>query len=127
MIYYLRKVGRTGQLTTIIATRVQRRGNMAHKCIIAFIPATLKFYLPVGLLCAAFWGITVVVLLVMAQEWRGVGVVGILTTTRLINAVLIRRQSGNKVWNGAVEPNVMGDIFVLLSQGRWIRITGLVA
>ncbi|KAB8067831.1 hypothetical protein BDV29DRAFT_162962 [Aspergillus leporis] len=89
---------------------------MAHECIIAFIPATLKFYLPVGLLCAAFWGITVVVLLVMAQEWRGVGVVGILTTTRLINAVLIRRQSGNKVWSGAVEPNVMGDIFVLLSQ-----------
>ena len=43
----------------------------------------------------------------------------------LLNTVVIKRQS-KMGWKGAPEPDVHGDLLVLLSQDHWVRIRGLV-
>src|SRR6202011_327668 len=55
----------------------------------------------------------------------GLGVLGMLVFARLLNVVVIKRRS-TIGWKGALEPGVNGDLLVLLSQDRWIRIQGLV-
>ncbi|KAF5383742.1 hypothetical protein D9615_003758 [Tricholomella constricta] len=50
---------------------------------------------------------------------------GVLVLARLINAVAMKRRS-RKGWKGVKEEGVYGDLLVLLSQDRWIRMRGLV-
>jgi hypothetical protein len=74
---------------------------------------------------AVLWGITVLILLILAFDWWGVAVIGTLMASRLINFVVIQRRSRSG-WAGAREPGVKGDLLILLSQDRWIRMLGLV-
>jgi hypothetical protein len=48
-----------------------------------------------------------------------------LITARLLNTFVIRRRA-KLTWKGALEPGKMGDLLVLLSQDRWVRIKGAV-
>ena len=52
-------------------------------------------------------------------------VVGMLMAARLLNVVVIKRRS-QKGWKGAAEPGVKGDLMILVSQDRWLRMRGLV-
>lgn len=74
---------------------------------------------------AVLWGIAVIIMLVLMQDWWGVACVGLLVLSRLCNVLVIRRRN-REVWSGAKEPNVKGDLLILLSQDRWIRMKGLV-
>lgn len=49
----------------------------------------------------------------------------LLMLARLCNVVVIRRRAVSG-WAGAPEPGVEGDLLILLSQDRWVRITGAV-
>ncbi|KZT22993.1 hypothetical protein NEOLEDRAFT_1163877 [Neolentinus lepideus HHB14362 ss-1] len=69
--------------------------------------------------------IVVLYLLIYIRDWWGVGVVAMLIVARLCNVVVIRRRT-TMGWKGAPEPGVWGDLFILLSQDRWVRIRGLV-
>ena len=53
-------------------------------------------------------------------------VIALIVGARALNiASLIHRAKGTG-WHGASEPGVQGDLLVLLSQDRWVRITGQV-
>lgn len=59
---------------------------------------------------ADYWGLIVVLTLILA---------------RVINTLIIRRRS-QTTWQGASEPDVRGDLLILLSSDRWIRMRGYV-
>lgn len=48
-----------------------------------------------------------------------------LVVARLVNVVIIKQRSV-KEWKGAKEPGVKGDLLILLSQDRWVRLQGSV-
>ena len=58
-------------------------------------------------------------------DWWALGVLGMLMVARGCNVVVIKRRS-RIGWKGAAEPGVRGDLLVLLSRDRWIRMRGLV-
>ncbi|KAI5842350.1 hypothetical protein BZA05DRAFT_379903 [Tricharina praecox] len=85
----------------------------------------------VGTLAEVLWGsaicltVAATVGLVALKDWYAVSCIGALVLARAVNVAVIRRQS-RLGWKGAPEPGVHGDLLVLVSQDRWIRISGLV-
>ncbi|KAF8416946.1 hypothetical protein EV426DRAFT_624840 [Tirmania nivea] len=71
--------------------------------------------------------VTVATEIVLAYyaEWWTFGIIGVLIFARAVNVAIIRRRSTTN-WKGASEPGVYGDLLVLVSQDRWIRMKGLV-
>lgn len=124
MVYYLQQIGRTGQLTTLSVSEEVTGGlDGFWSAIFAYHNATFVSALAYGLIVP--WAIAVLIMLGLAEDWWGLGVVGILILSRLCNVVIIRRRS-QPGWAGASEPGVRGDLLVLLSRDRWIRIKGFV-
>ena len=44
---------------------------------------------------------------------------------RFINIAVVRRRIGDGRWHGASEPGVNGDLLILLSQDKWVRMRGM--
>ncbi|KKA16207.1 hypothetical protein T310_10211 [Rasamsonia emersonii CBS 393.64] len=59
-------------------------------------------------------------------DWWGVFSLLVLMVARLCNVVVIRQRCREVGWKGASEPGVRGDLLVLLSQDRWVRLQGAV-
>ncbi|KAL8960215.1 MAG: hypothetical protein Q9193_003041 [Seirophora villosa] len=116
-VYFLQRVGRTGCLTDLkVSTQASpsRFLPTRHEAL-----ASLGYYAAVG--CSVFAAQRVYA---FADIW-GLFFIFNLILIRLINFVVLRRRS-QPGWFGAPEPGVQGDLFVLLSQDRWVRIRGLV-
>jgi hypothetical protein len=69
--------------------------------------------------------ITSLAILGAIRDYWAVGVLLMLITARFLNTVVLMRRA-QKGWKGAPEPGVKGDLLVLLSQDRWVRMRGLV-
>ncbi|KAM7204882.1 hypothetical protein V8F33_001471 [Rhypophila sp. PSN 637] len=121
MVYYLQQIGRTGQLTTLNVLPGKTSGFWS--ALFSHQNATPVSALAYGLIIPLT--LTVLVLLGLAEDWWGIVVIMLLVISRLCNIVVIRRRS-LPGWAGAPEPGVQGDLLVLLSRDRWIRIKGLV-
>ncbi|KAK0430025.1 hypothetical protein EV421DRAFT_2025422 [Armillaria borealis] len=102
-VRYLQTIGRTGHLVTPVAGK----------------SATLLHLLCPVLTTIAF------VLLGVIEDWWGIGVLWMLVLARFVNVVIIKQRSV-KEWKGAPEPDVDGDLLILLSQDRWVRLQGSV-
>lgn len=132
-VYYLQRVGKTGHLTTLhvskIGTTVNRlngRRSWYSQVRTALIPHFETSYAAGFVyLVAALWGLAVLILMGVMHDWWGLGVVIMLMIARLGNLIIIRRRA-EPGWFGASEPGVDGDLLVLLSQDRWVRIQGAV-
>lgn len=121
-VYYLQRVGRTGHLTSLAVTNYHKTPWRAAANV--FFPDYSRNYISgAAYSAAACWGITVLILLVLSWDWWGVFVVGILILVRFINIVVMRRRRPYS-WFGRSEPGVKGDLFILLSQDRFIRMSG---
>ena len=60
-------------------------------------------------------------------EFVDVMTIGLLVLSRLFGVFTIRQRTyRGGLWKGASEPGVHGDLLVLLTQDRWVRIKGLV-
>jgi hypothetical protein len=114
-VYYLQRVGRTGALTTLDVGRGEggwngQAGNLlsavAYLSCVLLTFATLAFLV----LCGDHWGLIVMLNLMFA---------------RLLNVLVIRSRA-RAGWHGQPEPGVKGDLLVLLSQDRWVRLQGAV-
>lgn len=123
-VLYLQKVGRTGHLVHL---RVSDKSRPKPKWTFwsswwtpNLSPISKVFYLAAVLLN---W--TVVVYLVLTGDWWALVIVGILMLARLGNIAVVRRRS-HPGWHGVPEPGVEGDLLILLSQDRWIRMRGSV-
>ncbi len=122
-VRYLQTIGRTGHLVTASVSptpsHLSRHNRQIQSFIVAGIPATLLY-----LLCPVLT-ISVLAILGAMGDWWGFGVLWMLVLARLINVVVIKRRSRGG-WKGAYEIG-KGDLLILVSQDRWVRLQGSVA
>ena len=120
MVHYMQRVGVTGSLVTL---RVTSAGRQDWRCMsdIFFGPGGMDAasLIAVGLTLDALAGCWIT-----GDMWA-LTCIGLLITSRVLNVVAIRRRLSHE-WHGAAEPGVTGDLLVLLSQDKWVRIKGLV-
>ncbi len=124
-VRYLQNVGCTGHLVTARVSQNPSLGHNISRCNrliqsvrVAGILATILY-----LLCPVLT-VSVFAVLGAIKDWWGFGVLWMLVLARLINVVVIKRRS-HMGWKGAHEIG-QGDLLVLLSQDRWVRLQGSV-
>ncbi|TFK48237.1 hypothetical protein OE88DRAFT_1664707 [Heliocybe sulcata] len=69
--------------------------------------------------------ITVIVALVHIRDAWALGVLAMLIIARLCNVIVVKRRAVFG-WKGYPEPGVIGDLFITVSQDRWVRMRGWV-
>lgn len=106
-VFYLQSVSETSKLTNISVSKAE----------IKFSPGVDCGHLASASTIVAFG------LLASLQDWWAVAYLLVLIHVRCINTSII--QSRARVdWHGQSEPGQLGDLFVLLSYDRWVRIRG---
>lgn len=123
MVYYLQQVSKTGHLTTLIVSPLPSDDGGLLSAMFSHHNMTPASSLAYGLIVTLT--VVVITLVGLSEDWWGIVVLGLLVFSRLCNVVVIRRRS-KPTWAGASEPGVNGDLLVLLSQDRWVRIQGTV-
>lgn len=119
MVHFLQRVGVTGSLVTLsVEAKKRARGEWITEFV--FGPAGLDF----AHCLAALLAFDVLASCLVGDYWA-LACVCLLILSRVLNMVAIRRRLAPE-WHGAAELGVEGDLLVLLSQDRWIRIQGLV-
>lgn len=120
MVHYLQRVGVTGSLVTLsVKERAKMRGERIRDLV--FGPGGMD----IAYLVAVIWTLDVVAGCGIIGDGWALTCVCMLILSRILNLLVIRRRLAPE-WHGALEPGVKGDLLVLLSQDRWIRIQGLV-
>ena len=123
-VVYLQKVGRTGQLTTLKVSRRDEEMSALEKTLNAFfMHQNASLVSALAYLAAASLTVVSFVLLGLALDYWGVTVLSVLMFSRLLNTWVIRQRSRTG-WHGQPEPGVNGDLLILLSQDRWVRLQG---
>ncbi|PLB46085.1 hypothetical protein P170DRAFT_449626 [Aspergillus steynii IBT 23096] len=122
-VYYLQKIGKTGSLTTVRVRDVRKRQKKNALLETLFTVDTANAVSIGAHAIAVSLTLAVLVIVGLMRDWWGLFVTLILVLARLLNVVLIRRRCKLK-WSGAVEADRPGDLLVLLSQDRWIKIVG---
>lgn len=125
-VLYLQKVGLTGQLTSVSVTKTRKLESRPFGFLAALFNLENAAPVPaLAYLTAVFMTVMACVGLALSEDWWGLIVILCLCISRACNVIIIRRRT-NVNWQGASEPGVRGDLLVLLSQDRWIRMRGLV-
>lgn len=139
-VVYLKKVGRTGMLTTLEVTP-SSSSSPPHSSSSSIISKWMSWATGKGTiwdfegetlmgrlayLTAIALTLTITTLMALLRDWWALAVLGILLLARGINILVIRRRAAAGGWKGASEPGVAGDLLVLLSEDRWIRLKGAV-
>lgn len=119
-VSYLQGIGEPGCLVNVHVARRDRQGlHLPLKLFDGGFAASIPYLIGLLLTPAAL------ITLGIIQDFWAIGVLLMLMGARLMNVVVIRRRSV-KGWKGAEEPGVRGDLLILLSQDRWVRMRGLV-
>ncbi|KAI6882554.1 hypothetical protein D0869_08754 [Hortaea werneckii] len=125
-VLYLQKVGRTGRLTTVEVSSPDKHQrpwrnwlNVFYDYGSATLASTFVYSVAVAMT------LSVILLTICLGDWWALLVLGMLILSRLMNILVIRRRAALG-WKGASEPGVKGDLLILLSQDRWVRMRGLV-
>jgi hypothetical protein len=112
-VYFLQKVGKTGCLTTLSVENASRSRD-------GYPTEFPGLYRVIALLTLSSLSALFII-----DPWA-MAIVGMLMVARLLNILVIRSRSSGPGWKGVREPGVHGDLLILLSQDRWIRMQGLV-
>ena len=121
IVGYLQRAGRPGCLSTIMVSEAKHGGQnpfavMQTTGVLSGLCYFLAMLLTVG---------TIVVMGAVFREWWTLGMLLLLVLARALNTFIFRQRS-TLGWKGQPEPGVQGDLLILLSQDRWIRMQGLV-
>ncbi|KAF8461332.1 hypothetical protein BDZ91DRAFT_737138 [Kalaharituber pfeilii] len=111
---FLQRVGKPGHLVNVYVEPVNENALLGTGPLAAIV------YLISPLLT-----ITVEVIMAVYKEWWTFGIIGVLIFARAVNVFIIKRRC-EADWKGAREPGVQGDLLILLSQDRWVRMQGFV-
>ncbi|EGC45411.1 conserved hypothetical protein [Histoplasma capsulatum var. duboisii H88] len=127
-VLYLQKMGVTGHLTYLRVTStsaLKTNGKLGRTLDAVFPMLALSSISTIPYLLAPIASLAVLAVLIVARDWWGVSALVALIFARFCNVLIIRRRSSIG-WKGASEPGVQGDLLILLSQDRWIRLQGAV-
>ena len=122
-VFYLQKMGVPGHLVTLTVEEEEsksegkRRSNFGKIRKEAITLASLLSFVPVALT------MTAVLLVILLEDQWALATLLTLILARALNAIVIKRRSAPG-WKGVKEPGVQGDLLILLSQDRWIRLQG---
>lgn len=126
-VYYLQQISKTGHLTNLDVSKIDGSDDKspwyAHAAALLFSSSNTSRLPVLAYGTAVLWNLVVILLMGFSHDWWGLAVVLTLVTSRLCNVIVIRRRA-KQGWSGASEPGVRGDLLVLLSQDRWVRIKG---
>ncbi|KAK0493565.1 hypothetical protein EDD18DRAFT_405396 [Armillaria luteobubalina] len=124
-VRYLQDISRTGYL---VSARVFLRSRSCNTYVIPFSGIDLSPIFLAGpraavlyLLCPVLTIIVIAILGAIKDYWA-LSVLGMLIVARTINVVVIKQRSQSD-WKGAKEKGDL-DLFVLLSQDRWVHLHG---
>ena len=126
-VYYLQQIGRTGQLTTTSVSKPSDDTTYWYNWMLRrfFSAQNASVVSSIAYFTIVLYTVSIITLLGLTQDWWGLAVILLLMLARLCNVVIIRRRA-KAGWAGASEPGVQGDLVILLSQDRWIRMKGAV-
>ena len=119
-VFYLQKMGIPGHLVTMSVEELPRpQGRKPDLRTISRIMTVsfLIYITPIPLTLLAL------VFVILLEDWWALAVLLILILARTLNAIVVRRRSASG-WKGVKESGVNGDLLVLLSQDRWVRLQG---
>ncbi|EPQ56012.1 hypothetical protein GLOTRDRAFT_116103 [Gloeophyllum trabeum ATCC 11539] len=114
-VSFLQGIGKTGHLVQVAVSSLGRKPRLFSKDMAASI-----LYLS-----AAAQSVVVMVLLGYTRDWWGLGVLAMLVLARLCNVIALKRRT-RMGWKGMSEPDVHDELFIILSEDRWVRLRGLV-
>ncbi|KAK5175334.1 uncharacterized protein LTR77_000472 [Saxophila tyrrhenica] len=122
-VLQLQRFGKPGHLTTLTVQSGSKGPSAGtwHACFFEAMrdTATLCYAATLAMtVCATL-------MLVHLEELQALLWLAVTILTRLVSVVIFRRRA-QPGWKGIVEPGAKGDLLVLLSQDRWIRLRGLV-
>lgn len=115
-IGYLKTIGKTGHLATVRVSHRESRSSLSLSK--TEIIAHLLYLAGVGSTIASL------ALLGVIGDWWTFGVISILLFARALNVAVLKCRM-KQGWKGALEPDIEGDILILLTQDRWIRMRGM--
>lgn len=106
-VFYLQSISETGKLTNVLVSKVHAKSlpdaNLGHLAVSSlFVGAAL---------------------LASLEDWWALSYLLVLALVRCINTAIMRSQAVNG-WHGQEEPDQQGDLFILLSYDRWVRMRG---
>ena len=111
-VYFLQRMGRTGCLTRLDVSSADGLSSTAS--VATGVPA-LPTLILISHIVFDFSTVSTPLILTLS----------ILLLSRLLSTLCIRART-QPSWHGAPEPNVTGDLFILLSEDRFVRLKGLV-
>ena len=118
-VFYLQKMGIAGHLVTMSVEEIPKpNGRSFLKAINKVL--TVSFLLNITPACLTLIASAYVILI---EDWWTIAVLLTFILARTLNVVVIRRRSVPG-WKGVKEPGFQGDLLVLLSQDRWVRLKG---
>lgn len=106
-VFYLQSVGETGKLTNLSVSKVDTQSQ----------EGAYSLHLAAGSSVVALG------LLASLSDWWALSYLMTLIIVQFISTVIIRAQVRID-WHGQREPEQLGDLFILLSYDRWVRIKG---
>jgi hypothetical protein len=106
-VFYLQSTSETGKLTNISVSKTNSQ----------FPEGARLVHLAAGS------SVVALALLANMGDWWALSYLMTLILVRSISTTIIRAQAGID-WHGQSEPGQLGDLFVLLSYDRWVRIRG---
>lgn len=125
-VFFLQRISRTGALTNLTVSHWKQRDSFGADIISKLwtfqnaTPLSTMAYLALPSLTTLALSI-----LVILHDTTGITVLSLFILARLLNTIIIAQRSSPN-WHGQAEPGVHGDLLVLLSQDRWVRLRGLV-
>lgn len=118
-VFYLQKMGVPGHLVTLnVEERKPAGGRPDIKGMRKALNLALLLYTTPILLT-----LTALVSVILMEDWWALATLLILILARTVNVIVIKRRSVPG-WKGVKEPGVKGDLLILLSQDRWVRLQG---
>ena len=122
-VVYLQSIGITGHLITLSVENIQQ-GFWRRLWTNLFGPSDSILSIALVVIASLFT-IGFTAFLAIIEDWWGFSIISTLVFARFLNICLIRIRVKSS-WHGALEPGVNGDLLILLSQDRWIRMQGSV-
>ncbi|EKM56402.1 uncharacterized protein PHACADRAFT_253494, partial [Phanerochaete carnosa HHB-10118-sp] len=120
-VSFLQSVGKPGHLTTVhVSTEIKMASPFG------FFGELFRseFWASVLFLIGVAATITVIVLLGVIRDWWALGVLGMLMGARVLNVCVIRLRQDKDGFKGKKEGDTQGDLLIVLSQDRWVRMRG---
>ncbi|KZT19877.1 hypothetical protein NEOLEDRAFT_927636 [Neolentinus lepideus HHB14362 ss-1] len=114
-VSFLQSIAKTGHVTNVAVAPKPLKRRPFSKDAVATVLYLAGLAMTIGVLFV-FWYI---------RDWWGLGVLGMLILARFFNVIVTKHRT-RLGWKGVSEPGLPGDLFVLLSEDRWVRMRGLI-